>query len=571
MNNTFFIVMRRMRAPLIALVLAYTTAIFGLVLIPGRDAAGNVWHMDFLNAFYFVSFMATTIGFGEIPQAFTAAQRLWVTLTVYTTVVVWFYSIGTIIGLVQDQAFRQSMRERRFAARVRRLRDSFYIICGYGETGRDLVHSLTSRNRLAVVIDEHWERINSLRMENLREFVPGLCGDAGNPGHLLMAGLKNPNCAGVVAISSNNERNLKTAISAKLLHKDIQVICRADLHDVEDNMASFGTDYILDPFDLFSLYVATAFQAPCLFLIQQWFSGHPRENLTEPLYPPKSGRWVICGYGRFGKAIYKRLRDEGIDVAVIEKRPEQTGEPEGVFVKGRGTEAVTLKEAGIETAVGLVAGTDDDVNNLSIIMTARELNPDLFVIARQNLHESHALFEAVDKEMLMHPSSIVANRIRMLLSTPLLSDFFSLALFNDDAWACELISRIVALVEDEVPAVWEVAISEESAPAFCRALAAGERLSLREMLLSPGNREEQLLCLPMMHVRAETRVLLPDMEQSIKSGDRVLFCGDPSAIGEMRWNMQNENVLSYIRTGESRAEGTLWRGIRKMHRRFVKG
>ena len=569
MDNILFIVMRRMRAPLIALVLAYSTAVLGLVLIPGKDAAGNIWHMDFLNAFYFVSFMASTIGLGEIPHEFSAGQRLWVTMTIYTTVVVWIYSIGTIISLVRDRAFQQAMRERRFAARVRRLRYSFFIICGYGETGRELVRSLTSHNQLAVVVEEKWERITTLRMENLRQFVPSLCGDAGNPGHLLKAGLKHPCCAGVVALSSSNELNLKIAITAKLLHKDIKVICRADSHDVEANMDSFGTDHIIDPFDLFSLYLATAFQAPCLYLIQEWLSGRSQEKLKDPLYPPKDGRWIICGYGRFGKAVYKRLRDEGVETAVIEMQPEKTGKPDGLCVKGRGTEAVTLKEAGIETAVGLVAGTDDDVNNLSIIMTAQELNPGLFVIARQNLQENHALFDAVDEDMLMHPSFIVANRIRMLLSTPLLSDFLGLALFNDDAWSCELVSRIVALVEDVVPAVWEVEISDESAPAFCSVIAAGNRLTLREMLLSPRDREQQLLCIPLMHVRGETRVLLPDLEQSIKTGDRLLFCGRPSAAEKMRWGMQNENVLSYIMTGESRAEGAMWRGIRKMYKRSV--
>jgi len=395
MDNIFFIVMRRMRAPLILLVSMYAIAILGLVLIPGQDDAGNLWHMDFFHAFYFVSFMASTIGFGEIPFEFTEGQRLWVTVTIYTTVVVWIYSIGTIINLVQDPAFKQAMRERRFASRVKRLRDTFYIICGYGETGRALVRALTDHDQLAVVLEEKWDRINTLRMENLRQFVPGLCGDAGDPGHMLKAGLRHPRCAGVVALSRSNELNLKVAITTKLLRKEIKVICRADSHDVEANMESFGTDHIVDPFDLFSLDLATAFQAPCLYLIQEWLSGYSREQLEEPVYPPREGCWIVRGYGRFGKAVYKRLMDEGIETVVIEMTPEKTGKPSGLCIKGRGTEAVTLREAGVETAVGLVAGTDDDVNNLSIIMTARELNPDLFVIARQNRQENQALFDAV--------------------------------------------------------------------------------------------------------------------------------------------------------------------------------
>jgi len=563
MDNIFFIVMRRMRAPLILLVSMYAIAILGLVLIPGQDDAGNLWHMDFFHAFYFVSFMASTIGFGEIPFEFTEGQRLWVTVTIYTTVVVWIYSIGTIINLVQDPAFKQAMRERRFASRVKRLRDTFYIICGYGETGRALVRALTDHDQLAVVLEEKWDRINTLRMENLRQFVPGLCGDAGDPGHMLKAGLRHPRCAGVVALSRSNELNLKVAITTKLLRKEIKVICRADSHDVEANMESFGTDHIVDPFDLFSLDLATAFQAPCLYLIQEWLSGYSREQLEEPVYPPREGCWIVCGYGRFGKAVYKRLMDEGIETVVIEMTPEKTGKPSGLCIKGRGTEAVTLREAGVETAVGLVAGTDDDVNNLSIIMTARELNPDLFVIARQNRQENQALFDAVDEDMLMHPSFIIANRIRMLLSTPLLSDFLSLSLFNNDTWACELVSLIVATVDVETPEVWEIDVNQEGAPAICRSIAAGNVHTLGEMMLSPRKREYELSCIALMHVRQETRILLPEPDQVIKCGDKLLFCGKESASSLMRWIMLNENVLSYIHTGQPGPEGAVWRILRR--------
>jgi Trk K+ transport system NAD-binding subunit len=553
--------MRRMRAPLILLVCAYSIAILGLVLIPGEDPDGNVWHMDFLHAFYFVSFMASTTGFGEIPYEFTSTQRLWVTITIYLTVVVWLYSIGTIIGLVQDPAFRQALREKRFAAQVRRLREKFFIICGYGETGRELVHSLTCQDCRAVVVEEKRERINALQMESLHKYVPGLCGDAGNPDHMLMAGLNHRMCAGVVALSSDNAVNLKTAITSKLLNKDIKVICRADSYDVEANMDSFGTDHIVDPFDLFSHYLATAFQSPCLYLLQEWLLGDSSAALKEPLYPPKEGRWIICGYGRFGKAVYKRLYEEGIEVAVIEMTPEKTGQPKGRFIKGRGTEAVTLKDAGVESAIGLVAGTDDDVNNLSIIMTAQELNPNLFVILRQNRQENDALFEAVKKDMWMHPSSIIANRIRMLLSNPMLADFLERALSNDNEWACELVSRIAALVEDRQPGVWEIEINDATAPAYCRAIKDGVNVTLETMMKLPSDRERKLLCIPLMYIRRGIRTLQPKINTSLQTGDKLLFCGRSSSDDLMRWGMQNEDVLSYLLTGEYKPEGALWKWL----------
>ena len=56
-----------------------------------------------------MSYTATTIGFGELPYAFTDAQRLWVTATIYLTVIGWAYAIGSLLTLLQDRAFRQAV------------------------------------------------------------------------------------------------------------------------------------------------------------------------------------------------------------------------------------------------------------------------------------------------------------------------------------------------------------------------------------------------------------------------------------------------------------------------------
>ena len=67
-NKVLFLFLRRMRAPLLALTAAYSISVLGLVLIPGVDDQGEPWRMDFFHAFYFVTYMATTIGFGEIDN-----------------------------------------------------------------------------------------------------------------------------------------------------------------------------------------------------------------------------------------------------------------------------------------------------------------------------------------------------------------------------------------------------------------------------------------------------------------------------------------------------------------------
>ena len=133
-SATIFLILRRMRAPLIILITIFAVSVLGLTLIPGRDAAGNPWRMGFFDAFYFMSYTATTIGFGEIPHPFTDAQRLWVMLTIYLTVIGWAYAIGSLLTLLQDRAFRHALALRAFTRKVARLREPFLLVAGYGQT-----------------------------------------------------------------------------------------------------------------------------------------------------------------------------------------------------------------------------------------------------------------------------------------------------------------------------------------------------------------------------------------------------------------------------------------------------
>lgn len=556
-----------MRAPLLFLIGSYTISIVGLMLIPGQDAAGNAAHMSFFHAFYVVAYTATTIGFGEIPHPFTDPQRLWVILCIFGTVGVWIYAVGTLIGLLQEPTFRQAMDERRFRRRVERLAEPFYLVCGYGQTGGALVRELTDRHQRVVVIDIDRARINILALRNLREYVPALCGDAGSPANLEAAGLKHPLCAGVVALTNVNEANLKIAIAAKLMHPRIQVVCRSDSHDVEANMASFGTDHIYDPFDIFSLYMAIAIQAPCLTLLVEWLSGRADDQLKEPIYPPAEGRWVICGYGRFGKAMYRHLKEQGLNLVVIEANPEATGTPDAGVIQGRGTEAATLEQADITRAAGLVAGTDNDATNLSIVMTALAMNPGLFVVARKNDMANRELFDRVGAKVVMHPSTVVAQGIRVRLALPLLSEFLTLARFREDAWACELASRIAALVHDRVPHAWQVEIDEESAYALCDAEERGLPVTLGDLLKDPRDRSATLPAIPLLLQDSEQRELSPGMAVRIRKGDRLLLCGRLEARRLLDYSLQNINTLRYVLTGEDLPEGWVWRQGSRLWRR----
>ena len=559
MTKVTSLALQRMRRPLLVLIGAYAVSILGMVLVPGVDDQGQPWHMDFFHALYFVSFMSTTIGFGEIPYAFSEAQRLWTTVIIYFSVTTWVYAFGSILALVQEPAFRAALTSGRYARSVRRIREPFYLVCGYGDTGSLLVHALAERRLRAVVIDIDPQRIQDLVLDEPEIFVPGLCADAADPQTLLVSGLKHPHCAAVVAVTNNDQANLTVAITVKLLNPALPVICRAESAEVEANMASFGTDHIIDPFEAFAERVAMAIHSPGLHLLHEWLSGVPDSPLTEPLYPPR-GSWVLCGYGRFGKAMHRYLGYEGVPVVVVEADPTATHSPPGAVV-GRGTGADTLREAGIDKAVGLVAGTNDDADNLSIIMTALALNPRLFVVARQNKRAHEALFGAARSELVMQSGRIIARKILTFLITPLLARFLRLSYSQRGDWANLLVSRIAAVVGDRVPDIWVVNLNTVEAPALYAALAMGEQMCLGNLLRDPWERERPLPCIPLLLRRREQDILLPEPDTGLALGDVLLFCGDTPAGNRMRSTLRVPKVLTYLSTGREIPDGMLWRWL----------
>ena len=320
MNNVIYLLLRRLRTPLVVLIITYAVSILGFVLIPGVDDQGRPWRMDFFHAFYFVSFMGTTIGFGEIPYPFTGAQRMWATASIYATVVAWLYGIGTSLSIMQEPAFRRLLRETAFRRAVRRLAEPFYLVCGYGDTGSLLVKALVDSGRGAVVIDIDEERIDALELEDLGIDVPGLRADAADPERLMEAGLRHPHCVGVVALTNSDEVNLTIAIASSLQGRGARTIARAETQAGAENIASLGNVEVINPFETFAGRLAQAVHAPGMHLLFDWLTGVPHERLQQPLFPPH-GRWILCGYGRFGKAVYRRLRAEGVEVQVVESQP----------------------------------------------------------------------------------------------------------------------------------------------------------------------------------------------------------------------------------------------------------
>jgi Trk K+ transport system NAD-binding subunit len=553
--------LRRLRVPLITLIVVYSISILGFVLIPGQDDQGNVWRMGFFHATYFVSFMGSTIGFGEIPYAFTDAQRMWTLIMIYATVVAWLYGIGSMLTLLQEPLFARLMHRRTFTSDVAGIAEPFYLICGYGVTGRVVTHKLTHRDVRAVVIDLKQERIDDLEMDFLPIPVPGLCADAALPDVLYDAGLKSPQCIGVLALTNDDSTNLAISIASKLLVPQRMVISRTESTVTTANLLSFGTDLVVDPFQAYAHYLSMAVHSPYKHLVYDWLVN-PYHRPFSSAYQQTQGRWIICGYGRFGQALYRAFKESGVEVTVIHPAQHCANEIEHQ-VLGVGTEALTLEMAGITSAVGIVAGTDNDANNLSIIMTARQLKPKLVTVVRQNLEANKLIFSNSAADFIMEPGRIIANQIMAQIKTPMLPAFIEALKQYDDVWAHTLLNRMSSVVGEHELDSWAFTISESDTPAVAMALHELGVVKMNIFLKDPRDRKKMLPVFPLMLRRGEEIKMLPGELKELQFGDEILFCGLNAAFKQVEWTVNNYNVLQYILTGKEMSNTIFSRFINK--------
>lgn len=561
MNDTVWLTLRRLRAPLIVLIIVYSLSVFGLWLIPGENTEGRPYSLSILDAAYFVAIMMTTIGLGEIPHAFTEAQRLYTYLIIFPSVAAWLYSIGTILALIIDPQFKAVLRRGRFAQRVRWLGEPFYIVCGFGSTGSMITGGLNLRGLAAVVLDVDENVL--LRMSLMDEFahVPALCADVTDRRILEIAGLHNHLCKGVIAITNDDHANLTVAITAKLLRPQLPVFARSETNRTSRNLASFGTDYIIDPYSIFAERMYLALSSPIKYLLQDWLISMPGSMLRQPLDPP-SGRWIIAGLGRFGSRIAERLAETGLPFTVIDVHEDRL---EGFdhAVVGRGTESHTLEEAGIRDACGIIAGTGDDIDNLSIVMTARELKPDIFVVARQERQPNDQLFDASGADLVARRGLIVARRILAVATTPLLNAFLEYMVRQDEAFAERTAARCEDVLHGAAPSLWTVETTGELGVGL--RIAKENRAEVRLGHVTHNSRSEateHLDCVCLVLERGASRFFLPDEDQDLLEGDRLLFAGREPARREMLWTLCTPDALLAYATGRHLPSGSLGRWLR---------
>ena len=535
--------LRRMRMPVLLVVLVFSISVIGLSLMPGVDAEGNPHRLTLFDSLYFMSYTATTIGFGEIPYSFTIYQRMWVMGSIFASVASWTFAITSMFSLLSAPGFRAAMTSLRIQRVLRRTRDPFYVVVGNGQTGAAVVEGLMALHRDVVVVDRDPERLERLTMGQTTGSVLGLHGDARKVETLGSAGLGNSYCHGVLAMTDDDETNLAVVMSVNLLRPDVPVIARSNTAAMADRMRDFFPEHVVNPLDEYGKYLTMQLKRPHTHRLSQWLMNTPGTPIGPYRPGLADGRWVVVSDGEFGQEVARDLASAGLDVTRVD--------PVGELVD-------------LTDVVGVVVGAESDIVNMSVAARVRAANPDCYLALRQKSLARRATTEAFAPDSVFVPAELVAHEAMAYLISPNYWHFVRKVMEREDEWAEEVLSALQRRVGRRTPEAARLDVSREHAPAL-HAWLQGNRITLGQLLTHPET-DRTLPVYAAVLSREGERIEAPQADLPLQVGDIVMVLGTPGGLADLTSTVHNSADVEYLATGVRVPRTLVFRALRRLRR-----
>ena len=171
-------------------------------------------------------------------------------------------------------------------------------------------------------------------------------------------------------------------------------------------------------------FVAETFVAEAL-------SGRRQRRQMAQTVAALNDHFILCGYGRVGSTVARELEHAGMSVVVIDSVAASTdvAAREGhLVVEGDATRDDVLLAAGITRAKALITAVDTDATNVYVTLSARSLNPKLFIVARANEEGSESKLRQAGADRAVSPYTRAGRQIAELATRPRVADFIDFAL-----------------------------------------------------------------------------------------------------------------------------------------------
>jgi voltage-gated potassium channel len=166
------------------------------------------------------------------------------------------------------------------------------------------------------------------------------------------------------------------------------------------------------------------------YLIEgRFFNTRRRRRMQEKISKLKN-HFILCGYGRVGREVAYVFEQEETPFIVIDINDEAVSNANNdgyLYLQGNASSDEIIKEAGIDRAKGLIATMGSDADNIYVTLSAREMRPDIFIIARAFAEESESKLKRAGANRTILPQRLGGRRMAMLAIRPLVVDFIESA------------------------------------------------------------------------------------------------------------------------------------------------
>lgn len=198
----------------------------------------------------------------------------------------------------------------------------------------------------------------------------------------------------------------------------IATIGYGETHPLSDGGRVFTILLILTSLGI----AAYSFTKVAQFVIEGEFHHFIRGRRMDKRIAELSGHVILCGGGSTGRCVAEELIKTRRPFVVIERDPELLEHTRRLgdfpFVQGDATEDETLKMAGVDRAVGLIAGLPEDKDNVFVVLTARSLNPRLRIVSRVSEEENADKLKKAGADEVVSPTAIGGLRLASVMIRP---------------------------------------------------------------------------------------------------------------------------------------------------------
>jgi len=541
-KEAFWLIIKRLRIPILAIVVTYAIASILLMGAEGVDAKGQAVHLSFFDAFYIISYTATTIGYGEIPYAFTYSQRMALIFTIYITVPAWFYAIGAIVHLFGDKVFQKTIKHIAFKKQIRALKEDFVVVCGYNTVSKMLIEKLQINAHFRIVLLEiSEEKVGELYLEDYYPPIPALVDDATRSEILKDAGITSSKCKALVVLFDDDDINMKIAVKSKIINPQLTIVTESTYFAGIENLRDVGVDVVIDPFATIASRLDYLINTPHIFALIDWLNNSSLRVKRKDFFP--RGKYIICSRGRFGKAIKETLLKNGIEYEIVDVNKAAKDK--------EGADKEILLKAGIMEADCVVVGTADDAVNLSIVLTARKMRPGIFTVVRENKMEDFSIFATLRVNKVFLIDKIIANHAYNIIERPLVNMFIKSLQGKSDAWGEHIVNLLIKTINKK-PRAAELELNGEDFPAIAQELEH-TKLAYKDIIAPQSTPGEAIKIVLLAILRQDGEFIIsPPVESQIALGDKILIAGTQESIAEFETMLVNVNELYYRLNGQEK-------------------